>query len=75
MEYTITSHNDADKKFNVICKGYNIEVSYPSDVNTFSELTSDALNLILSGVLLPYENMPEYSDNSSEPTIPGAAWL
>jgi hypothetical protein len=76
MSYTVTTHNDTNKKFNVTYKGYNIEVIYPSDVQTFSELTSERLDLILSGILMPYESMADYveSDTTTPSTTTGT-WL
>ena len=75
MSYTVTSHNDTDKKFNVTHKGYNIEVLYPSDVETFSEVSSERLDLILSGILMSYENMPDYVEPTTPAPRTAGEWL
>ena len=75
MSYTVTSYNDTNKKFNVTHKGYNIEVLYPSDIQTFSELTDERLDLLVTGILMSYENMPDYTEPETSTLPEPGVWL
>lgn len=62
MEYQIVSHDDVSKTIVVSCKGYNLTVSYPQDIETFDQFTNEQLDLIISGIISPYNDMPEYTE-------------
>lgn len=58
--YEILSHDDLTKTFLVKNKGYTINIMYPGDIELFSEITEDHMNMYLSGILLSYKDLPEY---------------
>lgn len=64
--YEILSHDDSTKKFLVKHKGYTIEILYPGDIDLFSEITENHMDIYLSGILLSYKDQPEYVEPNTQ---------
>lgn len=60
MDYTITSYDDASRTMSVAYKGYNIEVKYPEDADTYADIPEQSIALLVSGIIAPYIDMPPY---------------
>jgi|688.fasta_scaffold1364724_2 hypothetical protein len=49
MEYTIISHNNEKKEFEVESNNIRLTLDYPGDITSFDELSSTDLDIIVSG--------------------------
>lgn len=58
--YTIKSFNDETTEFVIDHRGYIITIDYPADVETFSELSEDDINLLVSGYIASHKDMPDF---------------
>ena len=54
-EYSLIEHNDNEKYFLITSLGHEIKIDYPSDVLTFEELSTEELDIIVSGFIVNLE--------------------
>jgi len=50
-EYSLIEHNDNEKYFLITSLGHEIKIDYPEDVLTFEELSTEELDIIVSGFI------------------------
>ena len=66
MIYTINSHDDENKTFLVIYNKRPIVINYPKDIEIFTDIPDEDFDVIISGMITPYENMPDYIEEVVE---------
>ena len=50
-EYSLIDHNDNEKYLLISSLGWEIKIDYPQDVLTFEELSTEELDIIVSGFI------------------------
>ena len=54
-EYSLIEHNDNEKYFLITSLGHEIKIDYPEDILTFEELSTEELDIIVSGFIINLE--------------------
>lgn len=66
-EYSIIVHSDEEKYIIISSLGHEIKIDYPEDVLTFEELSTDELDVIVSGFIV---NLEQYVAPVIQPLVP-----
>lgn len=69
MEYTIISHNNETKEFQVKSNNVTITLNYPVDVMYFDELTTDDIDIIVSGFSTAFNQSVQLPDTEYKPIL------
>jgi hypothetical protein len=75
MSYTLKSHNDETNTFVIDVNGYIITLNYPTDIEVFSDLSQEALDLLASGFVATHKDLPAYQEPESSTTPSTGAWF
>jgi len=54
-EYSIIVHNDEEKYIIISSLGHEIKIDYPIDILAFEELSTEELDIIVSGFIIHLE--------------------
>jgi hypothetical protein len=57
MEFNVKTVNDAERTFTITFNGIDIQIDLPLDVDNFSQLSENDVNIIVGGILLTYKDV------------------
>jgi len=71
MSYTITSHNNELKTFDVTINGKTVTLNFPQDIENFTNITTNDLDIIISGFIHLFTENESNETNKISNSAPG----